>query len=816
LTIVENPTSAPRRMSLRALLSRGNDGAQSVSDAGKGDENNFNTPCAPTDGEKGEDRVSLIKRGRCPECLDMLEPQTDGTLLCLCCGAQFEPPDKLPEPKHPNPSPTPSATPAPNSPAPSLTTLTTPATCGAQSETKQTNPQPQPNPPLNGAHERFTYIDSDGYIIFRFGDIVERVNPNELKASAKPFEEITPVKLPEINLKLPPVLVLDIEVDDSTGDSDGAQNGDGVKYLIEKADKPVLAIGFKASADGVDTEEILFNDGDEKKLLERAAAFIERFACESRGEVILTGYNIAGFDLPYLIRRAERLGVKFPFRFAVDRSNGEVLMMTIAETQGTLRGEPLRVQKIVYTGDSFLDVVDTFWLVLRFDFTARELPSYNLKDVARHFGVEEPDRILIDAGNFTQTFSENPEAFKAYLQADLRETFRLFEKLIPPHLAVARIVSEINKRKVKLSLVTAKGKTVIWGLLLENAYGEDYVQRLKPDGKVDYPGGLVAARNGYFTDVAKIDVASLYPTIMMSWRVHSHKDVKGIMLQMLRAFTDERLKYKRIAKQQPDNFTAKALSDGLKLLINSAYGVLGAEGFVFNDMRAAARVTEIGRKIATLMAYAVEEEGGVAIEIDTDGIIFSHPQPERVLERLSQLLPPQISVELEGSGMFVFVSDRKNYILVKPDGSVIVKGSKWRGRDKPKYATKFASEFVRKKFLEGEDAALEFAREVFDTIASGKGWDWVAVTRKVGRGESDKFLKRHGFQEGEKVTFAYKNAKQKEPAFSPEEGYDIAHYTQELLKVFKELGIDAYFVDKICALQPAQKARKHYLQHTDV
>jgi len=716
---------------------------------------------------------------RCPECGDILEQQSDGTLLCLCCGAEFRNPDE-----HPEPPETP-----PLEPSPEPETPNNPSTPSPTPFPAQMSPSPTSSTPTtSGAHERFTYLDDDGCIVFRFNDIVERVNPNELKATAKLIEEIHPVEIPPVDLKLPPTLVLDIEVDDSPA-GDGAQSLNGVERLVENADKPILAVGFKVVADGVNKEEILFNDGDEKKLLERAAAFIERFARESGGEGVLTGYNLCGFDLPYLVRRAQKLNVKFPFRFAVDKNSGDVLMLKIAETEGTLRGEPLRVPKVIYCGDGFLDIVDTFWLVLRYDFTARELPSYSLKDVARHFGVEEPDRVFIDAGNFTKTFKQTPEAFKAYLRADLRETFRLFEKLIPSHLAVARIVSEIVKRKVNLSFVTSKGKTRIWGLLLESAYGVEYVKRLKPDEKVNYPGGLVAAHKGYFTDVAKIDVASLYPTIMMSWRVRSHKDVNAVMLRMLRSFTAERLKYKQIAKQQPNNFTAKALSDGLKLLINSAYGVLGAEGFVFNDMRAAARVTEIGRKIATIMTYAVEEEGGVVIEVDTDGILFSHPLPERVLERLSQLLPPQITVEPEGCGMFAFVSDRKNYILVKPDGSVIAKGSKWRGRDKPKYATKFAPEFVRKRFLEGEDAAFAFAREVFEAVVSGNGWDWVTVTRKVGKGNADKFLKRYGFREGERVTFAYKDFKKKVPAFSNEEGYDVAHYKQELLEVFKELGI---------------------------
>jgi len=58
---------------------------------------------------------------------------------------------------------------------------------------------------------------------------------------------------------------------------------------------------------------------------------------------------------------------------------------------------------------------------------------------------------------------------------------------------------------------------------------------------------------------------------------------------------------------------------------------------------------------------------------------------------------------------------------------------------------------------------------------------------------------------------AYKNAKQKEPTFSPDEVYDISHYTRVLLEVFKELGIENHFADKFCALQaqshPTQRSK---------
>lgn len=314
----------------------------------------------------------------------------------------------------------------------------------------------------------------------------------------------------------------------------------------------------------------------------------------------------------------------------------------------------------------------------------------------------------------------------------------------------------------------------------------EYKKVPEPDDKRKYEGGLVVARKGLFYPCFKIDVASLYPTIMLSYRIHSCKDVEQIALQWLKTLTCKRLEWKKKAKEGDE--LADWVQSAMKILINSLYGFYGTGGYGFNDMEAAEAVTRYGRKILMAMISAIEDVGGVVVEADTDGIIVQHENPELVLNFTQSAIPPVFKLELEWGGCVVFVSDEKNYIVMKPNGEILtVKGSKWGGRDKPKFKTEFVTTYLRVYATKGEVEAERYAELVRDEISSGRGWDWVAVTRRVGRGNADKFLKRAGFKEGERVTFAYRNEKKKEISTKPEEGYDVGFYTKEFDETLKEV-----------------------------
>jgi hypothetical protein len=454
--------------------------------------------------------------------------------------------------------------------------------------------------------------------------------------------------------------------------------------------------------------------------------------------------------------------------------NGEIKRWKVAATEGTLKGDPLDYPAIV-ARDLPITLIDTLQLVCRWDYTAKALRNYDLKSVAAHFGVNLPDRPNLSPDQIQHAFQHDPKTFEAYLMADLRETYALFAKLIPPYLVIATLT------KLPIDQVATRSTAWVWQQILERHYNAIP----QPDEKRKYEGGLVVSRIGLWSPCLKIDIASLYPTVMLAYRIHSRKDFKQIALRWLKTLTRQRLELK--AKAKAGDANAQILQEAMKILLNSLYGFYGTGGYGFNDMGAAAKVTEVGRKVLTLMIEAVEDAGGLVVEADTDGIIvcYRNADPQKILEAVNAAIPPVFKVEVEWQEAVCFVSDDKSYIVLPKEGDPIIKGSKWRGRDKEAYLTKAIPTFVRLWALEGKDAALAFALQTLNEIRSGQGWRWVVRSHRVGKG--DKFLIEAGFKVGDVATYAYRDKKKSTISRQPEEGYDCLYYARQFGKIIKEV-----------------------------
>ena len=161
------------------------------------------------------------------------------------------------------------------------------------------------------------------------------------------------------------------------------------------------------------------------------------------------------------------------------------------------------------------------------------------------------------------------------------------------------------------------------------------------------------------------------------------------------------------------------------------------------------------------------------------GQISAHPD-------LAHAIPQPFKVEVEWQEAICFVSDDKNYIVLDANGDIVsVKGGKWRGRDKEAYLTKAIPEFVRLWATQGKDAAMDYAKRVLDEIRSGRGWDWIVRTHRVGKG--DVFLLEAGYNIGDIATYAYKDKKHKVIATKESDGYDCDYYAKEFSKLLDEV-----------------------------
>ncbi|MEY4508631.1 MAG: polymerase, partial [Pseudomonadota bacterium] len=129
---------------------------------------------------------------------------------------------------------------------------------------------------------------------------------------------------------------------------------------------------------------------------------------------VVENHNLHGFDLPFLARRAQLLGVPlwlgrtdfvgFSRRpaargasFLRSRDLGR------ASTGGAPRELPDYVRRTRYTLPG-RELIDTMDAVRRHDFAARDLPGHGLKAVARHFGLASDERELIPGRDVYRVF----------------------------------------------------------------------------------------------------------------------------------------------------------------------------------------------------------------------------------------------------------------------------------------------------------------------------------------------------------------------------------------------------------------------------
>jgi DNA polymerase elongation subunit (family B) len=278
-------------------------------------------------------------------------------------------------------------------------------------------------------------------------------------------------------------------------------------------------------------------------------------------------------------------------------------------------------------------------------------------------------------------------------------------------------------------------------------------------------GGYTAVfQRGVAADVLHVDVASLYPSIMLSQGIvpaSDHLGVSASLLADLRAF---RLSAKALAREATDE-SRRALLGGLqqtfKILINSFYGYLAFSQGHWNDFAAANRVTAEGRRLVTALVGRLEEIGATVIEVDTDGLYFvppaAHRDPDRLVAELAAVLPAAIQLELDGRYPAMFSYKMKNYVLLDQRGKLLIKGSGLRSR---------GIELFQRQWME----------EMFHLLLTGRRGDIPALVKRweedfhAHRVPVKQFMKTETLQES---LDAYRD-KLREARRNPSAAYELA------------------------------------------
>ncbi|MEO8705569.1 MAG: DNA polymerase domain-containing protein [Kofleriaceae bacterium] len=409
---------------------------------------------------------------------------------------------------------------------------------------------------------------------------------------------------------------------------------------------------------------------------------------------VIENHNLHGFDLPFLDRRAQLLRV--PLGLA--RIGPPGLRKRAARRGVAIGADPTRRTRFVIPGRELIDTLDA---VLRHDFATRDLPGHGLKVVARHLGIAGDDREHIRGDQIFEVYGRDPDRVRRYAIADVDEVEGLARVMGGAAFALAKMAPRRYER-----LADAGPATGVIDPLLVRAYlraGEALPAHRPGDGTQHSGAALHLFAAGVAHRVVKADVASLYPSLMREYRIGPGRDRLGALLAIVDRLVEQRLAAKAAARAAPagshDRHEHEAMSAAMKLVVNSAYGYLGAGGLTrFADVHAANEVTRHGRETLDLMCRELAARGVTLLEADTDGVYFAVPETwttddeRRVVAEVDALLPALVQLELEGRYAAMLSHEPKNYALLGYDGELILRGVAFRSSR----AEPFGESFLRR------------------------------------------------------------------------------------------------------------------------
>lgn len=424
----------------------------------------------------------------------------------------------------------------------------------------------------------------------------------------------------------------------------------------------LVALGTpEGGAESLEIEGVGDDDHDEARLIQRVLDRVATFDPD-----VIENHNLHGFDLPFLAARAKHLGVPL----ALGRAGRPGLRQRPSARGRGEGGAPRRTRATV-PGRELIDSMDA---VLRYDFASRDLPSHGLKAVAHHLGLADDDRELIVGAKVWETFQADRARVRKYACQDVREAGALARTLGGATFALARMVPRRYER-----LADAGAATGVLDPLIARAYVHE--RHALPaheagDGTPHNGAALHVFACGVAHRIVKADVASLYPSLMRQYQIGPRRDELGVLLTLVDHLVELRLAAKDRAKSAPkgsrERHTDEALSAAMKLVVNSAYGYLGAAGLTrFSDVHAANEVTRRGRALLSQLCRELAARGVTLLEADTDGVYFAlsdevgEPAERALIAEIDDLLPPLVRLEHDGRYAAMLSHEPKNYALLR-------------------------------------------------------------------------------------------------------------------------------------------------------
>ena len=530
----------------------------------------------------------------------------------------------------------------------------------------------------------------------------------------------------------PKLLIASIDIET------GNENTQLYSIAVHLSGKSEEKIVFIVSDEKVKYRDYILNFKDEKELLQN---FIDWF--QKADPDIIIGWHVIGFDLMFLERRCKELMI--PFNIA--RANGRVSFR-----QRKPRGYFAFVTgRVIIDGPQSLRSSFFTFEDYRLETVAQELLSEGKTISQDHDKVEEIERM----------FREDKASLAEYNLKDAELVTDIFKKAGLIELSVRR--SQLSGLLMdELGMMTAAFDHFYLPKLHRAGYVAGNVKDL--DTSEHAAGGYVMDPiPGIYDDVVVLDFKSLYPSIIQTFKIDPYSNLKSNIdtietlngykfsstHHFLPEFIDQLIEQRNLARKKKD----KQLSQAIKILMNSFYGVMGSFGCRFYHPNLPTAITGTGHKLLLGSKEFLAEKGYEVIYGDTDSLFIKLKEGEgenaeasgnRIAEDLNKYWSEKIQNE-HGLKSYLEIEFEKYYrkfILTPARGSET--GAKKRyagllienGEEKLEFV---GMEFVRSDWTH---LAKEFQVELYSRIFNNDEIeDWLReIVKKVKAGEYDEKL----------------------------------------------------------------------------
>lgn len=331
---------------------------------------------------------------------------------------------------------------------------------------------------------------------------------------------------------------------------------------------------------------------------------------------VITGYNIDGYDLPYLLDRAREERIEF--LIGRDKSKPQRIMNQFWRIHGRV-------------------VIDTWWSV------KKELrpKQESLNAVSKQLLGEE--KLDVNRTQIDTEWKNDKKKVIEYCIKDSVLTLKIFEKLntIGKYLDIATVsmlplddaLNSGNSSLIDSILIREADKNNVAVPLMKDRGDEERIE-----------GGYVHTINpGLYHWICVLDFKSMYPSVIIKYNIcfttiDKDGDIvsptgvkflsvdkkRGLIPRILEDLMQQRDEIKRKMKNadEEEKKHYDGVQQAIKVLMNSFYGVFASSFYRFTNTEIGASITAFARETVKRVIQELQDKKVSVIYGDTDSVFF--------------------------------------------------------------------------------------------------------------------------------------------------------------------------------------------------